>query len=212
MKIEKIKNGNNSLSLLQLITSKMNTINKSKSEYKRNNSNNMKYINYKILLQEKDNDIIKLRNEIDYYKDCIYIKMKKRNDMNHNKRKKKINILKIIEDNNNFDIFKQKFDFVRMKKLKLIQKKKRNFTFDTYNDFKINNENHHEKNSYYNSLSANKSNFTNFSPNSSNNISNNNNNEYFNIHKSKMEYLEKRMNNLMNNLFSILESNKKSKK
>ena len=211
MKIEKIKNGNNSLSLLQLITSKMNTINKSNSEYKRNNSNNMKYINYKILLQEKDNDIIKLRNEIDYYKDCIYIKMKKRNDMNHNKRKKKINILKIIEDNNNFDIFKQKFDFVRMKKLKLIQKKKRNFTFDTYNDFKINNENHHEKNSYYNSLSENKSNFNNFSSNSSISVKNNNN-EYYNIQKSKMEYLENRMRYLMNNLFSILESNKKSKK
>ena len=133
--------------------------------------------------------------------------------INHNKKKKKINILKIIEDNNNFDIFKQKFDFVRMKKLKLIQKKKRNFTFDTYNDFNINNENHHEKNSYYNSLSENKSNYINFSPNSSNNISsNNNNNEYYNIQKSKMEYLENRMNNLMNNLFSILESNRKSKK
>ena len=190
----------------------MNTINKSKSEYKKNDSNNMKYINYKLLLLEKDNDIIKLKKEIDYYKNCINIKMGEKKMINHNKKKKKINILKIIEDNNNFDIFKQKFDFVRMKKLKLIQKKKRNFTFDTYNDFKINNEYHHEKNSYYHSLSTNKSNFTNFSPNSNNNISNNNNNEYYNIHKSKMEYLEKRMNNLMNNLFSIVESNKKSKK
>ena len=191
----------------------MNTINKSKSEYKKNDSNNMKYINYKLLLLEKDNDIIKLKKEIDYYKNCINIKMGEKKMINHNKKKKKINILKIIEDNNNFDIFKQKFDFVRMKKLKLIQKKKRNFTFDTYNDFKINNENHHEKNSYYNSLSENKSNFINFSPNSSNNISsNNNNNEYYNIQKSKMEYLENRMRYLMNNLFSILESNKKSKK
>ena len=190
----------------------MNTINKSKSEYKKDNSNNIKYINYKLLLLEKDNDIIKLKKEIDYYKNCINIKMgEKKKMINHNKKKKKINILKIIEDNNNFDIFKQKFDFVRMKKLKLIQKKKRNFTFDTYNDFKINNEYHHEKNSYYHSLSTNKSNFTNFSPNSSNIISNNNN-EYYNMQKSKMEYLEKRMNNLMNNLFSILESNKKSKK
>ena len=191
----------------------MNTINKSKSEYKKNDSNNMKYINYKLLLLEKDNDIIKLKKEIDYYKNCINIKIGEKKMINHNKKKKKINILKIIEDNNNFDIFKQKFDFVRMKKLKLIQKKKRNFTFDTYNDFKINNEYHHEKNSYYNSLSTNKSNFTNFSPNSSNNISsNNNNNEYYNIQKSKMEYLENRMKNLMNNLFSILESNRKSKK
>ena len=210
MKIEKIKNGNNSLSLLQLITSKMNTINKSKSEYKRNNSNNMKYINYKILLQEKDNDIIKLRNEIDYYKDCIYIKMKKRNDMNHNKRKKKINILKIIEDNNNLDIFKQKFDFLRVKKIKLIQKKKRNFTLDN-NDFKNNNDFNYKKNSYYSSLSENKSNFNNFSSNSSISVKNNNN-EYYNIQKSKMEYLQKRMNNLMKNLFDILEINKKYKK
>ena len=210
MKIEKIKNGNNSLSLLQLITSKMNTINKSKSEYKRNNSNNMKYINYKILLQEKDNDIIKLRNEIDYYKDCIYIKMKKRNDMNYNKRKKKINILKIIEDNNNLDIFKQKFDFLRVKKIKLIQKKKRNFTLDN-NDFKNNNDFNYKKNSYYSSLSENKSNFNNFSSNSSISVKNNNN-EYYNIQKSKMEYLQKRMNNLMKNLFDILETNKKYKK
>ena len=210
MKIEKIKNGNNSLSLLQLITSKMNTINKSKSEYKRNNSNNMKYINYKILLQEKDNDIIKLRNEIDYYKDCIYIKMKKRNDMNHNKRKKKINILKIIEDNNNLDIFKQKFDFLRVKKIKLIQKKKRNFTLDN-NDFKNNNDFNYKKNSYYSSLSENKSNFNNFSSNSSISVKNNNN-EYYNIQKSKMEYLQKRMNNLMKNLFDILGTNKKYKK
>ena len=210
MKIEKIKNGNNSLSLLQLITSKMNTINKSKSEYKRNNSNNMKYINYKILLQEKDNDIIKLRNEIDFYKDCIYIKMKKRNDMNHNKRKKKINILKIIEDNNNLDIFKQKFDFLRVKKIKLIQKKKRNFTLDN-NDFKNNNDFNYKKNSYYSSLSENKSNFNNFSSNSSISVKNNNN-EYYNIQKSKMEYLQKRMNNLMKNLFDILGTNKKYKK
>ena len=210
MKIEKINNGNNSLSLLQLITSKMNTINKSKSEYKRNNSNNMKYINYKILLQEKDNDIIKLRNEIDYYKDCIYIKMKKRNDMNHNKRKKKINILKIIEDNNNLDIFKQKFDFLRVKKIKLIQKKKRNFTLDN-NDFKNNNDFNYKKNSYYSSLSENKSNFNNFSSNSSISVKNNNN-EYYNIQKSKMEYLQKRMNNLMKNLFDILGTNKKYKK
>ena len=210
MKIEKIKNGNNSLSLLQLITSRMNTINKSKSEYKRNNSNNMKYINYKILLQEKDNDIIKLRNEIDYYKDCIYIKMKKRNDMNHNKRKKKINILKIIEDNNNLDIFKQKFDFLRVKKIKLIQKKKRNFTLDN-NDFKNNNDFNYKKNSYYSSLSENKSNFNNFSSNSSISVKNNNN-EYYNIQKSKMEYLQKRMNNLMKNLFDILGTNKKYKK
>ena len=210
MKIEKIKNGNNSLSLLQLITSKMNTINKSKSEYKRNNSKNMKYINYKILLQEKDNDIIKLRNEIDYYKDCIYIKMKKRNDMNHNKRKKKINILKIIEYNNNLDIFKQKFEFLRVKKIKLIQKKKRNFTLDN-NDFKNNNDFNYKKNSYYSSLSENKSNFNNFSSNSSISVKNNNN-EYYNIQKSKMEYLQKRMNNLMKNLFDILGTNKKYKK
>ena len=136
--------------------------------------------------------------------------MKKRNDMNHNKRKKKINILKIIEDNNNLDIFKQKFDFLRVKKIKLIQKKKRNFTLDN-NDFKNNNDFNYKKNSYYSSLSENKSNFNNFSSNSSISV-NNINNEYYNIQKSKMEYLQKRMNNLMKNLFDILGTNKKYKK
>ena len=136
--------------------------------------------------------------------------MKKINYINHNKKKKKINILKIIEDNNNLDIFKQKFDFLRVKKIKLIQKKKRNFTLDN-NDFKNNNDFNYKKNSYYGSISENKSNFNNFSSNSSISV-NNINNEYYNIQKSKMEYLQKRMNNLMKNLFDILGTNKKYKK
>ena len=44
------------------------------------------------------------------------------------------------------------------------------------------------------------------------NSNNNSNNENFNIQKIKMDNLQKRMNNLMTNLFSILQSNKKFKK
>ena len=210
MNIEKIKNGNNSLALLQLISTKMNSINKSKSESKHKDLNRInKYLNYKILLQEKDNDILKLKNEIDYYKDCININLRKKNiDSTSNKDKKKINTLKITKNNNKFDIFKQKCDSMQVKKIKLVQKKKRNFTLDNH-EYKTNNELVVDKNSYSNSLSDNKSNMINFSINS---IKNNNNNEYFNIQKSKMDYMQKRMNNLMNNLFGILQTSKKLKK
>ena len=210
MNIEKIKNGNNNLALLQLISTKMNSINKSKSESKHKDLNRInKYLNYKILLQEKDNDILKLKNEIDYYKDCININLRKKNiDSTSNKDKKKINTLKITKNNNKFDIFKQKCDSMQVKKIKLVQKKKRNFTLDNH-EYKTNNELVVDKNSYSNSLSDNKSNLINFSINS---IKNNNNNEYFNIQKSKMDYMQKRMNNLMNNLFGILQTSKKLKK
>ena len=208
MNIEKIKNGNNNLTMLQLISTKMNKINKSKSESKHKDLNNIKYLNYKILLQEKDNNILKLKNEIDYYKDCININLRKKNNSINNDRKK-VNILKIIRNNNQYDIFKQKCDSMRTKKIKLIQKNKRNFTLDI-NEFKTNNDLMIEKNSYSKSLSENKSNLINFSINNS--INTNINNEYFNLQKSKMDYLQKRMNNLMNNLFGILESNKGQKK
>ena len=98
---------------------------------------------------------------------------------------------------------------MRTKKIKLIQKNKRNFTLDI-NEFKTNNDLMIEKNSYSKSLSENKSNLINFSINNS--INTNINNEYFNLQKSKMDYLQKRMNNLMNNLFGILQSNKGKKK
>ena len=208
MNIEKIKNGNNNLTMLQLISTKMNKINKSKSESKHKDLNNIKYLNYKILLQEKDNNILKLKNEIDYYKDSININLRKKNNSMDNDRKK-VNILKIIGNNNLYDIFKQKCDSMRTKKIKLIQKNKRNFTLDI-NEFKTNNDIIIEKNSYSKSLSENKSNLINFSINNS--INTNINNEYFNLQKSKMDYLQKRMNNLMNNLFGILQSNKGKKK
>ena len=60
MNIEKIKNGNYNLAMLQLISPKINIINKSKSESRHKDLNNIKYLNYKILLQEKDNNILKL--------------------------------------------------------------------------------------------------------------------------------------------------------
>ena len=206
MNIEKIKNGNNSLAMLQLMSTKMNSISKSKSESKHKDLNHINnYLKYRILLQEKDNDILKLKNEVDYYKDCININLRKKNIGNiNNKGKKIINILKINKNDNQFDIFKQKCDSMRVKKIKLIQKNKRNFTLDI-NEFKSNNEFITDKNSYSNSLSDNKSNLINFSIN-------NNNKENFNIQKSKMDYLQKRMNNLMINLFGILQSNKKLKK
>ena len=207
MNIEKIKNGNNNLAMLQLISPKINLINKSKSESRHKDLNHIKYLNYKILLQEKDNNILKLKNEIDYYKDCININLRKRNNSINND-KKKTSILKIIRNNNQYDIFKQKCDTMRVKKIKLIQKNKRNFTMDI-NEFKTNNDLIIEKNSYSKSLSENKSNLINFSINS---INTNINNEYFNLQKSKMDYLQKRMNNLINNLFGILESNKGHKK
>ena len=207
MNIEKIKNGNNNLAMLQLISPKINLINKSKSESRHKDLNNIKYLNYKILLQEKDNNILKLKNEIDYYKDCINLKLRNRNNSINND-KKKTSILKIIRNNNQYDIFKQKCDTMRVKKIKLIQKNKRNFTMDI-NEFKTNNDLIIEKNSYSKSLSENKSNLINFSINS---INTNINNEYFNLQKSKMDYLQKRMNNLMDNLFGILESNKGQKK
>ena len=207
MNIEKIKNGNYNLAMLQLISPKINIINKSKSESRHKDLNNIKYLNYKILLQEKDNNILKLKNEIDYYKDCINIKLRKRNNSINN-NKKKTSILKMIRNNNQYDIFKQKCDTMRVKKIKLIQKNKRNFTMDI-NEFKTNNDLIIEKNSYSKSLSENKSNLINFSINS---INTNINNEYFNLQKSKMDYLQKRMNNLMDNLFGILESNKGQKK
>ena len=208
MNIEKIKNGKNKLGMLQLISTNMKSMNKAKSETKHKDSRYMKFINYKILLHEKDNDILKLKNEIDYYKDCIDIKMRKKIiDGINTKSKKKLNVLKIINKNEELDIFKQKYDSMKVKKIKLIQKKKKNFTLDN-KVFKNNNELNNEKNSYSTSLSENKSNLINFSINSINN----NNNEIFNLQKSQMNYLENKMNNLMNNLFRILQSDKKFKK
>ena len=61
MNIDKIKNGNKHLEVLKMISTNMNKINKSKSESKHKDLNNIKFLNYKILIQEKDNDILKLK-------------------------------------------------------------------------------------------------------------------------------------------------------
>ena len=209
MNIEKIKNGINNLGILQLISTKMKSMNKAKSESKHKDLKNIKFIHYKILLQEKDNDILKLKNEIDYYKDCINIKMRKKFIEGIQPRnRRKINILKKLNKDGDFDIFKQKYDSMKVKKIKLIQKKKKNFTLDI-NEFRNNNEYYYERNKYNNSLSENKSNMINFSINS---INNGIDNEYYNLQKSKLNHLEKRMSNLMNNLFGILQSKNKSNK
>ena len=221
MNLVKLKNGNKNLAILQLISTKNNSIKQSKSEIKHKDLRNVKYLNYKLFIQEKDNDILKLKNEIDYYKDCINIKLRKRNiDSINTKDKRKLNIFKInnilkfknfqnTENGNDInDAFNQKYDSMRVKKIKLIQKKNKNFT-QQFNEIKNNsNEIYNKKQNYNNSLTENKSNMYSFSINS---INNSNNNDNFNLQKIKMDNLQNRMNNLMTNLFSILKSNKKYK-
>ena len=221
MNLVKLKNGNKNLAILQLISTKNNSIKQSKSEIKHKDLRNVKYLNYKLFIQEKDNDILKLKNEIDYYKDCINIKLRKRNfDSINTKDKRKFNIFKInnilkfknfqnTENGNDInDAFNQKYDSMRVKKIKLIQKKNKNFT-QQFNEIKNNsNEIYNKKQNYNNSLTENKSNMYSFSINS---INNSNNNDNFNLQKIKMDNLQNRMNNLMTNLFSILKSNKKYK-
>ena len=221
MNLVKLKNGNKNLAILQLISTKNNSIKQSKSEIKHKDLRNVKYLNYKLFIQEKDNDILKLKNEIDYYKDCINIKLRKRNiDSINTKDKRKLNIFKInnilkfknfqnTENGNDInDAFNQKYDSMRAKKIKLIQKKNKNFT-QQFNEIKNNsNEIYNKKQNYNNSLTENKSNMYSFSINS---INNSNNNDNFNLQKIKMDNLQNRMNNLMTNLFSILKSNKKYK-
>ena len=221
MNLVKLKNGNKNLAILQLISTKNNSIKQSKSEIKHKDLRNVKYLNYKLFIQEKDNDILKLKNEIDYYKDCINIKLRKRNiDSINTKDKRKFNIFKInnilkfknfqnTENGNDInDAFNQKYDSMRVKKIKLIQKKNKNFT-QQFNEIKNNsNEIYNKKQNYNNSLTENKSNMYSFSINS---INNSNNNDSFNLQKIKMDNLQNRMNNLMTNLFSILKSNKKYK-
>ena len=97
-----------------------------------------------------------------------------------------------------------------VKKIKLIQKKNKNYT-QQITEFKNNNELYNKKQIKSKSITENKSNMISFSINSINS-NNNSNNENFNIQKIKMDNLQKRMNNLMTNLFSILQSNKKFKK
>ena len=221
MNLVKLKNGNKNLAILQLISTKNNSIKQSKSEIKHKDLRNVKYLNYKLFIQEKDNDILKLKNEIDYYKDCLNIKLRKRNiDSINTKDKRKFNIFKInnilkfknfqnTENRNDInDAFNQKYDSMRVKKIKLIQKKNKNFT-QQFNEIKNNsNEIYNKKQNYNNSLTENKSNMYSFSINS---INNSNNNDNFNLQKIKMDNLQNRMNNLMTNLFSILKSNKKYK-
>ena len=221
MNLVKLNNGNKNLAILQLISTKNNSIKQSKSEIKHKDLRNVKYLNYKLFIQEKDNDILKLKNEIDYYKDCINIKLRKRNiDSINTKDKRKLNIFKInnilkfknfqnTENGNDInDAFNQKYDSMRVKKIKLIQKKNKNFT-QQFNEIKNNsNEIYNKKQNYNNSLTENKSNMYSFSINS---INNSNNNDNFNLQKIKMDNLQNRMNNLMTNLFSILKSNKKYK-
>ena len=202
-------------------------------------SDSDKNLKYKILLQEKDNYIHKLMNEIDYYKDCINMKLKKKyfdevnkdkyenkkyytidnsynnvynansndnyisnNKIIHPKSNSRINIQLKYKTGNDFktkiDIFKQKYDSMRKKKIKLINKKNKNYTMEKYEY--DNNKKNSEKQSYSNTITDNKSNLISYSIIK----------QQSNIHKRKMENLQNRMNNLFINLFSILQKNKKS--
>ena len=224
--------------LLQLLQNKINFNDKNifKTLTKSDSDKNLKY---KILLQEKDNYIHKLMNEIDYYKDCINMKLKKKyfdevnkdkyenkkyytidnsynnvynansndnyisnNKIIHPKSNSRINILLKYKTGNDFktkiDIFKQKYDSMRKKKIKLINKKNKNYTMEKYEY--DNNKKNSEKQSYSNTISDNKPNLISYSIIKEQN----------NIHKRKMENLQNRMNNLFINLFSILQKNKKS--
>ena len=224
--------------LLQLLQNKINFNDKNifKTLTKSDSDKNLKY---KILLQEKDNYIHKLMNEIDYYKDCINMKLKKKyfdevnkdkyenkkyytidnsynnvynansndnyisnNKIIHPKSNSRINIQLKYKTGNDFktkiDIFKQKYDSMRKKKIKLINKKNKNYTMEKYEY--DNNKKNSEKQSYSNTISDNKPNLISYSIIKEQN----------NIHKRKMENLQNRMNNLFINLFSILQKNKKS--
>ena len=224
--------------LLQLLQNKINFNDKNifKTLTKSDSDKNLKY---KILLQEKDNYIHKLMNEIDYYKDCINMKLKKKyfdevnkdkyenkkyytidnsynnvynansndnyisnNKIIHPKSNSRINNQLKYKTGNDFktkiDIFKQKYDSMRKKKIKLINKKNKNYTMEKYEY--DNNKKNSEKQSYSNTISDNKPNLISYSIIKEQN----------NIHKRKMENLQNRMNNLFINLFSILQKNKKS--
>ena len=224
--------------ILQLLQNKINFNDKNifKTLTKSDSDKNLKY---KILLQEKDNYIHKLMNEIDYYKDCINMKLKKKyfdevnkdkyenkkyytidnsynnvynansndnyisnNKIIHPKSNSRINIQLKYKTGNDFktkiDIFKQKYDSMRKKKIKLINKKNKNYTMEKYEY--DNNKKNSEKQSYSNTISDNKPNLISYSIIKEQN----------NIHKRKMENLQNRMNNLFINLFSILQKNKKS--
>ena len=230
--------------ILQLLQNKINfndsKINNGINIFKTlTKSDSDKNLKYKILLQEKDNYIHKLMNEIDYYKDCINMKLKKKyfdevnkdkyenkkyytidnsynnvynansndnyisnNKIIHPKSNSRINIQLKYKTGNDFktkiDIFKQKYDSMRKKKIKLINKKNKNYTMEKYEY--DNNKKNSEKQSYSNTISDNKPNLISYSIIKEQN----------NIHKRKMENLQNRMNNLFINLFSILQKNKKS--
>ena len=129
-----------------------------------------------------------------------------------------INIL--INDNNSVkNIFKKhKYKFPELKKNKLIQKRNNNLTqvnhiIEKINISKINHMKSGKRNDtfntidYYNSKKKlDKTKLLSINLTNSNNIGNNDDCDF---QKTKMEDLSKRMNNLIENLFSIIENKKK---
>ena len=230
--IEKYKNGikNNHNNT---ILNKYNDINK-KNKSKNFSNKNIFVYSPQILLNKNNEEISSMeksreKNEFrkfhtldnEHRKNSYKIKSPKKN---------KNNIISILINDNNavkneVNLFKKyKYRFPELKKNKIMQKNNNNLTHDNnkYENAKINKLNNllqlNERNntSEYNNTKINQSKFylINSSNTNSNNISNNisknyQNNEGYNEQEIKLEELKKRMNNLICNLFSIIETNKK---
>ncbi len=139
---------------------------------------------------------------------------------------KKNNIISILINDNNsikndLNIFKKYNNkFPDIKKNKLMQKKYTNLTqdnnkYENINISKINKLDNLKLNGRnntleYNNNKINKSEFYLINSSNSNSISKDNGNfNFYNEQEAKIEELEKRMKNLICNLFSIIETNKK---
>ena len=201
----------------------------------RNNSNLNKNLSKKNIFAyspQNQNNINHPLSIIKNDKDSNEFKQFRTLDNEHRKSSYKINSPKknniisiLINDNNSIkndlSIFKKyKYKFPDIKKNKLMQKKYTNLTQDNnkYENINISKINKldiiklNERNNTleYNNNKINKSKFYLINSSNSNSISKDNgNSNCYNEQETKMEELKKRMNNLICNLFSIIEKNKK---
>ena len=199
----------------------------------RNNNNLNKNISKKniFIYTPKNQNNINGEN-INFGKDTDKKEFKQYHTLDNEHRKKsyninstkKNNIISImINDNNSIkneiNTFK-KHKFPELKKNKFFQKKYNNLTqdnnlFENINISKINKLKNIKLNEInnsldYNNIKLNKSKFFLINSSNSNSISKENENfSTYNEQTVKMEQLQKRMNNLISNLFSIIETNKK---
>jgi len=179
---------------------------------KNQNNNNGENINF-----EKDTD----KKEFKQFHTLDNGNRKKSYKINSSKKNNIISIM--INDNNSLkneiNTFK-KYKFPELKKNKFFQKKYNNLTqdnnlFENINISKINKLKNIKLNEInnsldYNNIKLNKSKFFLINSSNSNSISKENENfATYNEQAMKMEQLQKRMNNLISNLFSIIETNQK---